>query len=284
MIGISLRHAQAAGFHLKNEDLSVPLSQKRSVAQTWWALHSIECILTSITGRPRVICRNDCTVPLLSQLAEGSTTKKASAQQMSASQSKSMPLTLLSTPGQGPPDAVADLDTFFNAWSNLDIIQHKTLTSLYSAQTAISSWKHMQREISSLMTELSEWAQNAVPNGLFGTSGTEQPNQQRENSLLYFHHQSVKIYITRPCLCRLDRRIKGQSAESASFNQNTADACVQAALDLTSWLPEPTDLRWVYEKGPWWASVHISKFTAGKHRTATNHQQSCRPSLCCFWS
>jgi hypothetical protein len=264
MIGISLRHAQAAGFHLKNEDLSVPLGQKRSVAQTWWALHSIECILTSITGRPRVICRNDCTVPLLSQLTEGSSRKKTPAQQMPASRFKSTQLITSSNPGQGPAskgpaDTVADLDTFFNAWSSLDIIQHKTLTNLYSAQTSVYSWKHMQKEISSLMAELTEWAQNAVPNGLFGTSGIEQPNQQREKSLLYFYHQSVKIYIMRPCLCRLDRRIKGQSAESARFNQNTADACVQAALDLTSWLPEPTDLHWIYEKGPWWSSVHISK-------------------------
>jgi hypothetical protein len=268
MIGVSLRHAQAAGFHLRNEDVSIPLEQKRAVAQTWWALYSIECILTSITGRPRVIHRNDCTVPHLAQLTEaGFARRNIPTQHMLKSKSKSMQSISSPTSGQhqatrGPTEPLSDRDTFLDAWSKLDVIQHKTLTNLYSARTTIYSWKHMPSEISSLMTELSEWAQKAIPNGLFGISGTEQPSQQREKSLLYFFHQSVKIYVTRPCLCRLDRRIKGQSAESVRFNQNTADACVQAALDLTLWLPDPSNPRWIYEKGPWWGSVHISKSTA----------------------
>jgi hypothetical protein len=277
MIGIAIRHAQAAGFHLRNDDLNIPFGQKRGVAQTWWALHSIECIITSITGRPRVICWNDCTVPLLNQLVEGSSRKSRSTQQLSTSHSKSATSVSSLTSGQGrasqgPADTVAHLDTFLNAWSNLDVMQHKALTSLYSARTVTHSWKHMQREISSLMTELSEWAQEAIPNGLFRKSATERPRQQREKSLLYFYHQSVKIYVTRPCLCRVDRRIKGQSAESARFNQDTADACVQAALDLTSWLPDPTNPQWIYENGPWWSSVHISKYMPGSPWTVTYYK------------
>jgi hypothetical protein len=289
MIGVSLRHAQAAGFHLKNENVSTPLEHKRAIAQTWWALHSIECILTSITGRPRVIYRNDCTVPFLAQLTEVSSRKNIATQPMTKLQPKAMQSRSSSMSGQrhasrGPTEALSDRDTFLNAWSKLDVIQHKTLTNLYSARDATHSWKRMPQEISSLMKELSEWAEEAMPNGLFGISGTEQPNQQREKSLLYFFHQSIKIYITRPCLCRLDQRIKGQSAESVRFNQDTADACVQAALDLTSWLPDPSNPRWIYESGPWWSSVHTSKFMPVATRTAVNSDKSCRPSPCCFSS
>jgi hypothetical protein len=87
-----------------------------------------------------------------------------------------------------------------------------------------------------------------------------EPSIGREQSLLYFCYLSAKICITRPCLCRLDRRLKGQSEESAEFNWRTAEACVQAALDLALLLPEPLNPRWIYEKGPWWSIVHISKF------------------------
>jgi hypothetical protein len=287
MIGVSLRHAQAAGFHLKNEDVSITLEQKRAVAQTWWALHSIECVLTSITGRPRVICRNDCTVPLLAQLTEAGSRKNTPILPMSKLQSKSMQSMPPSTSGhrrasRGPTAASSDRDTFLNAWSKLDIIQHKTLTNLYSVRDAAYSWKRMPKEISSLIKELSEWAEEAIANGLFEIPGTEQSNQRREKSLLYFQHQSVKIYMTRPCLCRLDQRIKGQSAESVKFNQDTADACVQAALDLTSWLPDPSNPRWIYENGPWWSSVHISKFVLVSLEISANSKKSCRPLRCCF--
>lgn len=82
----------------------------------------------------------------------------------------------------------------------------------------------------------------------------------REQLLLHFYYLSAKICITRPSLCRLDRRAEGRSEGSAEFNRRTAAACVQAALDLALLLPEPPDPRWIYEIGPWWSSVHISEF------------------------
>jgi hypothetical protein len=250
--------------HLRNEDLSLSLDRKRAMAQTWWALHSIECILTSITGRPRVIHQKDCTVPLLTSLTEGNTTAKK------PSQDWSRPLPRHTTVGSSSASSYVpthsehtntsmDEDTFLSAWTDLDIIQHKSLTKLYSAGTAMHPWKHTQDEISSLTTELDKWALQTLPHGAFGTVSATEPSMRREHILLFFYYQSVKICITRPCLCRLDRRIKGQSQESTEFNRSTAEACVQAALDLTSSMPESADSRWIYGKGPWWSTVHISK-------------------------
>jgi hypothetical protein len=260
MIGISLRHAQAAGMHLRNEDQSLSLDKKRAMAQTWWALHSIECTLTSITGRPRVIHQKDCTVPLLTGLPDGS----AATGKFSRDRSRTRPKQTTSgsssassfVPIQSDnPDTSMDDDTFLSAWTDLDIIQHRSLSTLYSAGTATHSWKHTQDEILSLTTELDKWALQTLPHGAFGTAPTKQPGM-----LLVFYYQSVKICITRPCLCRLDRRIRGQSEESTEFNRSTADACVQAALDLTYSLPVPVDPRWIYRKGPWWSTVHISTY------------------------
>jgi hypothetical protein len=265
MIGTSIRYAQAAGLHLRNEDLSIPTKRKNALAQLWWALHSIECVLTSVTGRPRVIARKDCTVPIPTIIMGGCAPKSNSPPEGSTLRSNPILPALSSAQSQARqfPNSIetaTNPDSFVNAYVRLDLIQHKILSNLYSARPAIHSWKHMQKEISSLTTELNEWALQALPHGSFSAASIAEPCLGREQSVLHFCYLSAKICITRPCLCRLDRCPKGQSEESAEFNWRTAEACVQAALDLASLLPEPLNPRWIYEKGPWWSSVHMSKF------------------------
>jgi hypothetical protein len=118
----------------------------------------------------------------------------------------------------------------------------------------------MQNEISSLTSELEAWALQWLPHGPFDTTSGAESRLERETTLLYIYYQSAKICITRPCLCRLDRRIKGQSQSSARFNQVTAEACVKAALNIASLLPDPPSPTFFYAKGPWWCAVHISEF------------------------
>jgi hypothetical protein len=261
---MAIRYAQAAGLHLRNEDPSVPTSRKNALAELWWALHSIECVLTSVTGRPRVIARKDCTVLLPTTTRERCSPKSSLPPESSTPRSNPIPPALSSAQSQvrqfpNSIETATNPDSFVNAYVRLDLIQHKILSNLYSARPAIHSWKCMQKEISSLTTELNEWALQALPHDSFSAASTAEPSIGREQSMLYFCYLSAKICITRPCLCRLDRRPKGQSEESAEFNWRTAEACVQAALDLALLLPEPLNTRWIYEKGPWWSSVHISK-------------------------
>ncbi|XPS72536.1 hypothetical protein M3J09_004698 [Ascochyta lentis] len=183
----------------------------------------------------------------------------------STSRSNLIPPTLSSAQSQvrqsfNSIETVTNPDSFLKAFVGLNLIQHKILSNLYSARPALHSWKRMQKEISSLTTELNEWALQALPHGLFSAATIADPSPGREQSVLRFCYLSATICITRPCLCRLDRRIKGQSEESVEFNWGTAEACVQAALDLALLLPEPPNPRWIYERGPWWSSVHISEF------------------------
>ncbi|CAN9415083.1 unnamed protein product [Alternaria alternata] len=243
MIGTSIRYAQAAGLHLRNEDPSVPTSRKNALAQLWWALHSIECVLTSVTGRPRVIARKDCTVPLPTTMKERCSPKSSSPPEGSTPRSNFIPPALSSVQSQvqrssNSIETATNPDSFLNAYVGLDLIQHKVLSNLYSARPAFHSWKCMQKEISSLTTELNEWALQALPHGSFNTASIAEPSLGREQAMLHLCYLSVKIYITRPCLCRRDLRPKGQSEESAEFNWRTAEACVQAALDLALLLPE----------------------------------------------
>jgi hypothetical protein len=63
--------------------------------------------------------------------------------------------------------------------------------------------------------------------------------------------------ITRPCLCRIERRIASESSQSANFNTKMAEACVYAARRMTALFPEQPDTSLIYSRGPWWNIVHI---------------------------
>lgn len=262
VIGMSIRYAQAAGLHIRNEDPSVAASRKNALAELWWTLHSIECFLTSITGQPRFIARKDCTVPLPTTIRERCGPKSSSTPEGFMFRSNPIPPALSSAQSQvrqsfNSIEMVPNPDSFLNAYVELDLILHKTLSNLYSARPVIQSWKRVQKEISSLTAELNEWALQALLYGSFSAASIAEPGLGREQSVLHFYYLSVKICITRPCLCRRDLRPKDQSEESAEFDRRTAEACVQAALDLALFLPEPFSPRWIYEKGPWWSIVHI---------------------------
>ena len=82
---------------------------------------------------------------------------------------------------------------------------------------------------------------------------------EREQFLLKIEYWSTKILITRPCLCRLERRIRHQSDTSANFDANAAEACVNAASEIVELFPEQPNLDYIYSNGPWWVIIHISK-------------------------
>lgn len=95
--------------------------------------------------------------------------------------------------------------------------------------------------------------------------------------LLRFYYSSTKILITRPCLCRVGRKRRGSNPLSTDFDQNTADECVEAALDLTRLLLDEPDPIKLYEEGPWWSIAHHSKCLLYRLKNTANDQtQSCK--------
>jgi hypothetical protein len=238
MIGVAIRHAQAAGLHLRHEDTSTSAHRRKTLARIWWALYSVECVITAITGRPRTVTAKDCTVPppgaveidLQTCPHTGITTSSTVDRNSASTSGKSREM---------------GVDPFDVAYIRLDILMDKILSGLYSARKAANSWKQAQHEIASLLEELDAWALQSLSQGPFADATASEPGVGREQLLLYLYYQNAKICITRPCLCRLDQRIKDQSDESARFNQKTAEACINAALDITSLLPEQPNPYWL---------------------------------------
>jgi hypothetical protein len=257
-IGISLRYALAAGLHLKNEDPHARQDRKEYLVRTWWSLHSIETLLCAIIGRPCVIPNDECTVPL-PQLLPDEESDDASLSRSKAARHGGMTSVAGSNHSSldsGGNPGSPGTSTFLIARITINIIMQKALSKLYSARTASGSWERVQRDIASLTEELKNWASSTPLEEIPSETPAIDSVVQREQLLLAFHYHSTRLLISRPCLCRLERRIKGQSNTSAAFNNKTAEVCVQAAQAITRLLPDQPDTTFVYHTGPWWCIVH----------------------------
>ncbi|KAH7551505.1 hypothetical protein BM1_09821 [Bipolaris maydis] len=285
MIGVSIRLALALGLHLRNENTALDDSKKEPLVRTWWCLHAIECLVSSITGRPPVIGHEDCTVSLpRSNLGppnqDNSSSRQPSRVRTSYESPQSSARSITPQSDRGTDDS-----SYLVAYINLNLISQKVLLSLYSPRTAARSWEvcpkpycltapphmtlslgfandydlqHVQTRITELLNELDDWANIALPSDdLYASSWAQQPDVDRERYLLRIYYWSTRVLITRPCLCRMERRIESESSRSATFNTKTAELCVQAAEQITSLFPDQPDTTFIYSRGPWWDIVHI---------------------------
>jgi hypothetical protein len=243
MVGIALRFALAAGLHLRNDDPSTMATKKETLVRTWWSLHSIESLLCAIVGRPCIIPNDECTVPLPhigpEKMSTESNTSHSSAQ----------------SAARGDSDTVTR-SSFSGARVTMAIIMQKALAKLYAPQLAADAWDRVQSDITALLRETDEWAVSAHLVGLSPANSIEESGLERAKLVLSFHYHSAKLLICRPCLCRIERRNKGQSGASADFYQRTADICVQSAQAISNLLPDQFDPQFVYEQCPWWSIVH----------------------------
>jgi hypothetical protein len=130
MIGVSIRLALALGLHLRNEDPAADAAKKEMLLRTWWSLHSIECLVSSITGRPPIISNSDCTVPLPG--ANFDDDKPAS---------KRRPPGLSKSHESSQTSSSIGSDEYLVSTLKLELLTQKLLTSLYAPRTASRSWQ-----------------------------------------------------------------------------------------------------------------------------------------------
>lgn len=253
MIGFSVRLALALGLHLRNEDPEAEASRKKMLERTWWTLHSIECLISIINGRPTTIPFADTTVSLpYMNIEEDYQDNQGSSSRKRSVRKSSEPNSASKTPEIGQ-------DNYFLNHVKLTVIAQEVLIDLYSPRTASESWHFVQGKMSDALQKLEAWYNEALPPGFPATHEKLRPGFNRERFLLTADYWGTKILITRPCVCRLERRIKNESSTSAAFNATSAEACVEAALEMAKMFPEEPNLEFVYGQGPWWAINHLSK-------------------------
>ncbi|KAI4622305.1 hypothetical protein J4E83_005047 [Alternaria metachromatica] len=122
----------------------------------------------------------------------------------------------------------------------------------------LQSWEYVQTKITELLKELEDWVKEALPpEDIRPSDWNRRPELNRERFLLRIYYWSTKVLITRPCLCRIERRISTESEKSMNFNSKSAETCVDAARSMTMLFPEKPDTHFIYSQGPWWDVVHL---------------------------
>lgn len=268
-----MRSGFALGMHLRNEDGHTGAVRKELNSRIWWAHYALERLVSALTGRPSIAMGHLCSVPLPLPLSSdnivestiqanfgGDKGKRPLMPQRSPGSSQAMDFSTSQSlnydnPGSGP----ANSGSFLRNMVNLGEITHAAL-ALYAADTVRESWESVQRSIAQENEALDVWA-TELPEGLnfFHKSNVIDHKYRREQNTLDIMYHSTKILITRPCLCRLDRRISHQTANSNTFNQRAALLCVESAKSIATLLPDPvaSNLVLLYQAGPWWQMVHV---------------------------
>ncbi|KAK7188591.1 fungal specific transcription factor domain-containing protein [Paraphaeosphaeria sporulosa] len=278
VIGMSIRFGFSLGLHIRNEDRTATAVKKELLSRIWWAVYSLDRTLSAVTGRPSVGAdvHSSTTLPLpisandideaIIQAKFGTRPKWGSATAGSPSDAGSSRAPS-ATPLGGNPSGTdardtlndeANAGTFLIAVVKLGMVSNNVLNQLYSPNLVTKSWKDIQGYISQLADDLDAWLYS-LPAGLdpFKDHGRGQTMQQERNILKTYYY-STKILICRPCLCRLDRRIRSQTQSSVNFNHQTAAQCVAAAKSIAACLPDDMAVwgKEIYKIFPWWSAVH----------------------------
>ncbi|KAF2014288.1 hypothetical protein BU24DRAFT_423283 [Aaosphaeria arxii CBS 175.79] len=249
VIGTSLRCAIAIGLNLCNDDASTCEENKTSLARSWWGLYSIECLLSSLTGRPTLIGIENCSFQ--------------SHGPHSGNMTSDVSIMMESGPGQNMTSGTSHT-SFLDSQIRVGFILQKAQVLLYSPKAQAQTWEQIQSSIRSLSSEVDRWALAALPNGVVGPDVFDRSvadrDALREQYILSFHVQSAKILLSRPCLCHINQRYHdtdpNQSERSNEFDQEMKKYCLIAAIGVAQLLPDHMDLTWLYQNGPWWSIVH----------------------------
>ena len=271
MSGLAIRSAQALGLHLRDVSSSLSVDTKEIHAYNWFALMTLESILTLVTGRPSMINPQDCSVAIPSTVAEAKSPSKTTAPsgssyRRSASESRYHPSGPdMSEPRQGLPlnitmkhGTTRIAAMFFVHYAELCMLAKEVVSELYQPGIRRKNWSEIQSRIDSFDERLFEWKDGVTP-PLDVASPSSDPETESCGVALRILFHSTRTIINRPCLCRVEERIEDQSHSSKWKSINSANKCVESAravLNLILHKPDSITLR---EGTLWWMLLHHLK-------------------------
>jgi hypothetical protein len=265
---MAIRLGHILGINSGNKDRTSGAARQEVLSRIWWAHISLERFMAAMTGYSSVVANRIDPIPLPLALSS----KDIGDETVIETQFRAQPaVPAYSTAQQGstapagaPESSHAYLEPANSGSYLKKIVQLGKIThdavSMYATYTAGQTWQPVEEAINRLTEELEAWTAS-LPEGFnflkFGTFVERQYGRER-NTLDLLYHGTI-IIITRPCLCRLDRRTSNLPGGPNEFNQRSALTCVESAKAVARLLPEnsPLDHAKLYELGPWWIIVQI---------------------------
>ena len=269
--GLAVRAAQALGLHLKDVSGSSAASMKEFRAYNWYALMTLETMLTLMTGRPSMINPRDCSIGIPMALAEAkspsSTTSpsESSYQRSATHKERRTSSSGMSESEQGTfSNRMLEYDTtqtaaiFFVHYTELCMLAKEVVGELYQPGIRKFKWSDIQSKIEGFDKKLFEWRDGVNP-PLHVASSSLDPETESCRVALRILFNSTRTIINRPCLCRVGERIQNQSGSSKRTDRSSANKCVVSARATLRLILHKPDSTVLHEGTMWWMLLHHTK-------------------------
>ena len=271
--GLAVRSAQAMGLHLRDVSASVTTETKVLHAYNWFALMTLESMLTLMTGRPSMINLRDCSVTVPKPFAEGesgttNTPLSEYSYQRSAKSSTHGPSSSsMSDSGQHSfvntvmePDTTRTVTIFFVHYVELCTLVKEAVGELYRPGIRQTKWRRIQSKIEDFDSRLFEWKNGVIPPLDDAVSPTHSdPEIESCRVALHILFHSTRVVINRPCLCRNAERTQTSSNPSKEGNVSAANKCVASARATVSLILHKPESTILHEGTMWWMLLHHLK-------------------------
>lgn len=266
------------GLNIPNESPISDLS-KEIRCRMWWALYTLDTLLSTITGRPSRVPLDFCTTKLPSRYEESAfqtqsvsepdgdrgTRSLGASGSLTRIPAKTPRQPIGSARGQSrsenereesiPVEAPGSENVYFLCTVNITILIREAIDNIYASGQGSKPWFMIEATIAALDARANRWL-HSLPS-CYQFQGEVGPGLSRERVGLAFIFFSAKLFISQPCILQFflgpthDVILCGHEARSSM-----ATVCVQAATDILHLLPDEPDAHWLYETCPWWCFLH----------------------------
>ena len=270
--GLAVRSAQAMGLHLRDVSASVTTETKVLHAYNWFALMTLESMLTLMTGRPSMINLRDCSVTVPRPSAEGekgaiNTPLSEYSDQRSAKSSTHGPSSSnMSDSGQHSfVNTVMEHDTtrtatiFFVHYVELCTLVKEAVSELYRPGIRQKKWTGIQSKMEDFDSKLFEWKNGVNPPLNDAVTTNSDPEIESCRVALHILFHSTRVVINRPCLCRNVERTQTSSDSSKEGQVGAANKCVESARATVSLILHKPEWCILHEGTMWWMLLHHLK-------------------------
>ncbi|KAJ5214893.1 hypothetical protein N7468_010572, partial [Penicillium chermesinum] len=285
IIGIAIRSAVAMGLNLRSQSDSIPYVSKETRYRVWWALFTLDIVLSVMTGRPPSVGKTFCTTPLPVPYRDEDFPDEAVKQLITDHGLRNTLLrSLLSddnipglneatmdrSPGpsqtsglgsqEGPSnqiklEALTPSMTFYFLYAvDLGLLMRRAIEALYAPGATRRTWKEIENAISTFNDQADQWLSRLPAQFNFARLSINHP-LALQRARLAFQFFTTKLVITQPCLRHLAYQPVGSPASGHQCDA-MATVCVQTAKQMLSIFPDAFDASFLYRICPWWCILH----------------------------